>query len=322
MANKANLLLKLSAKEDLCTVEKVKPERGRISNYFFIVREKFNELFKAQLVFLIFVLPALALLVYGAYLSNLVIGNLNIASNMGIGYFSISHTINDGIIARYETYQKILLYVLPAIVFAGIGASGLFYVSRGFMWNEPVIIRKAYFRGILKHWWKFLIVFVFIAGIIYGMGTAVLHNMIAMVKGTATPLNHILMYGSCIVGFIMVMVLILLLPMFCCYDFKFFESLKNTLLLIFIDPILVVFMTIVTVGPLLLLQITAISQFVMMIYVGFGFVFLSTMWTSFAQNEFNTFIGGMFRAKSDSKKKKDKKKKKNTEFVNPKKKKK
>lgn len=322
--NKASLLLKLTVDRDLRTNEKKEIKTGRIAYFFEVVRNKFNEMIKAGLFFLLFMLPFVALIVFlRPYLVAQALLEFNFTDYMGIGYSVSADSVTQGVIATYGVYKKILLLSYPALIVASIGAAGLFYCSRGFMWDEPVIVYKAFFRGIKKLVKYFLPTFAGLGLIAVGAGYGILYNLEKIQSNTADFLSHFVMAISFIAGFLAIMISIFLMPMFACYKFKYKDYLKNSVLLNILVTPPTIMLGVVSVVPFILLGISGQFQMILILVIFLiGFVFIAMMWTGYAQNIFETMIGGMYSARLEAERKKAEKSKKpeKQEFVNPKKK--
>lgn len=325
MPNKARLLLKLTVDKDLRTVERKELKGGKITQFFDVIKIQFNEMLKVEILFLLFAFPAIILI--GYYMPILIakaLQGLQFASNMGIGYTEAINSPSEGIIAIYSVYKMIMLYLAPAITLCGIGAAGMFYCARGYMWGEPVVIRKAFFRGIKKLWKYFLPVFAAIGVIVSAAGYSIINNLERVELGTANALSHGLMIISIIALAITLMISIFLLPMFACYKFKFKDYLKNSVILNLLVLPVVIMMAGLTVVPFLLISNETIKIVLLTVLIGIGFMFIAMMWTAFAQNIFYTMINGMYEARLESERKKAEKSVKKidkpVEFNNPKKK--
>lgn len=324
MLDKAKILIKLSVDKDLRTVEKQEVEGGKISLFFKTVSLKFSEMVKVQLFFLIFAIPALLILaMLMPMMVNSALSEFVFETNMGIGYSSAVNAPSEGIVAIYQVYRLILSMMIPAIIFAGIGLAGVFYCSRGFMWYEPVVVYKAFFRGIKKLWKKFLPTISIYAILIAGIGMGILYGLQMIELGTADFLSYFVLVLSILFGLIAIMIAILLFPMFACYEFKMSEYLKNSVLLNILVAPPTIILAILTIVPFILFSLSSITNMIfytMLVVV--GITFIAMMWTAYAQNVFDTMIQGMYQARKEAERKKagkDKSKAKK-EFVNPKKK--
>jgi len=325
MPNKAAILLKLTVDKDLRTNEREEIKTGRIAYFFDVVKLKFNEMVKIEMFFLLFAIPLILLITYFNVLwVSKALSGFQFTNYMGIGYTASVNSPAEGVIATYKVYRLILLLLIPAITLCGVGASGMFYCSRGLMWKEPVVVHKAFFRGIKKLAKNFVPVFFVLGLIACGIGYAVLYNLEQIQMGQADFLSYFLMIISIIFGVLTVMVLIFLLPMFACYKFKFIDYLKNSVLLnTLVTPVSFI-MAVISIAPFLLMRSTGSFTIVLyFIIFGIGFIFIAMMWTGFAQNIFETMIMGMYNARQESERKKAEKlikKPEKAEFVNPKKK--
>jgi hypothetical protein len=336
--SKAHMLLKLSVDKDLRTVDKIKIEKGRISYFFTKVKENLSELFKVELLLLVFALPLIAVLgFYILYKKPEALSDFTFANFMGIGYTDAVNTEAEGIAAIYSVFREMLLWMVPAFTIFGFGAAGAFYCSRGYMWSEPVVVRKAFFRGIKKLWKYYVPIFAVIGALVTGLGTAILTGLEDVILGTAGFWSYFMLIGGIVIGVIGIMYLIMLLPMFACYKFKLGEYLKNAVLLnmLMLPPTLI--LAAVTVAPFVLFRNGFAANIFYVVFAIIGIVFIIMMWTAYAQNVYEVMIEGMYQARIESEKKKKaeakaekseklggqqaKKPQQKQQFVNPKKKK-
>lgn len=327
MLQKASMLLNLTVDRDLRTVDKRELKTGRIAYFFEVVRDKFNEMLKVQIFFMLFALPALALVfLYAPVLISNSLAEFTFGNYMGIGYADSFDSTSMGVLAIYDVYRYILLLIMPAMLIAGIGASGLFYCSRGFMWGEPVVVYKAFFRGIKKLWKFFVPVFAVLGVVVFLVGYGVLYHLERVELGTTDALSYIILISSILGGAIVGMIAVFMLPMFACYKFKFVDYIKNSVILnVLVFPASLIII-VVTFGPFFLISLNEFVKLILYtMIIGIGFAFIAMMWTTFAQGIFDTMINGMYEARQESERKKSEKNKKDkqqlkTEFVNPKKK--
>ncbi len=320
--NKAKLLLALTVAEDECTVAKPELKTGRVKNFMAVFSDKLQELFKVQLNFLLFLIPLLFVLFWvKSSLMEQYMSDYNFTSYMGIGYAVGTDNPRLGIEATYKVYKLLILYATPAILFAGIGACGLFYTARGYMWKEPVIVHKAFYRGIKKLWKYVMPVFFVLSLLFLGLGQGIVYGLEAKALGNSDIVSILIMGGSAIVGLFVIAYLTYLLPMFACYKFKMKDYLKNSGVLLLLTLPTTLFIAIIATVPFLIMTSSGMfASLMVMLVIFIGGIFVALMFTAYSQTIFTTFIEGMYKTRKESENKKGgTKKKKENAYVNPKK---
>lgn len=316
--NKASLLLKLSVKQDERTVPPVETG-GHISYFFRTFTEKISEAFKANILFvLIFALPLLFLaFLLPRMLEDMVMNGKSFIGNVGIGYPGTVDDLSAALAEKYAYYRTLVFpCLIPSIILAFVGLSGVFHISRGFMWGEKVKVRKAFFRGIKQLWKPFLITGVIVSGIATGIMYGMLWHFEAVSQGAATAGGWVLFVFLLLVGILTIAVLVLLLPTFACYRFKYIESLKNSLIILMTLIPTTLFIAIFSIGIIMLSLIgNAVVLIVGIALIVIAFLFISCMWTTYAQYTFDAFIVPQYASIAKGAVKKNKNK--NAKKVNP-----
>ncbi|MBQ7653315.1 MAG: hypothetical protein IJS93_02990 [Clostridia bacterium] len=290
--SRADIILKLKVGKDKRTVAPVETG-GHISYFFRTFTGKMKDMLKFSLLYAaIFALP----LLFSAFglpilLKKLVFTGKSFIANIGIGFPGVADNLNDSLAQLYYDYRIILFPALIGSIFiAFAGLSGLFHCARGLMWGETVKT-KSFFRGIKRLWKPFLITGLVVsaisAGVIYGMGWH-----LELLATTGANAGSWIVFILCLLVILLeVCVLIVLLPTFACYDFTFGEALGNAFKFLAIMPIPNLIIAIISAG---IVALVAISD-VMAIIIGglllmMGFMFFATMWTTYGQYLFDSFI--------------------------------
>ena len=290
--SRADIILKLKVGKDKRTVAPVETG-GHISYFFRTFTGKLKDMLKFSLLYsAIFALP----LLFSAFglpilLNKLVFTGKSFIGNIGIGFPGVADNLNDALATLYYDYRIILFPAMIGSIFiAFIGLSGVFHCARGLMWGETVKT-KSFFRGIKKLWKPFMltgfIVSVLSAGIIYGIGW---HFELLTTTG-ANAGSWIVFILALLVLVFMVSILIVLLPTFACYDFTFGEALSNAFKFFCIMPIPNLIIALFSCGIIAL----SIIGDVMAVLIGglllvLGFMFYASMWTTYGQYLFDSFI--------------------------------
>lgn len=322
--SKASLILKLSVKQDERTVPPIETG-GRISYFFRTFTDKLSDSFKANIIYAaIFALPILFIMfVLPGLLEKLATGGKNFIANIGVGYPGTVDDLSTALQQKFLYYRTFVFPLsIPAIILAFVGLSGIFHISRGFMWGEKVKVHKAFFRGIKHLWRPFLITGIVVAALSVGIMYSMLWHFEAVALGAGTALGWVLFAALLLVSAFVVSVLVFLLPTFACYRFNYLESLKNALILMLTLLPTTLFITAFSAGLILLALIgKAFSIIIGLLMLTVGFMFIGCMWTGYGQYAFDAFIVPQFASMAKgaiiNKTKKNAPASKNAKKVNP-----
>lgn len=290
--SRADLLLKLTVGKDKRTVPPVEKE-GNIRYLFRKYGENMKKVLLYNIVYVaIFALPLVfSLFVLPILVDNYVYSGKSFIGNFGIGFPNISDSLLDSI--KYQYYvNRILVYpcILLSTFIAFVGLSGLFHCARGIMWEEKVKL-KSFFRGIKRLWKPFMVVgFVFtviLACDLYGFGW---HSELLATSG-ATAGSYVLSVILGLVTIFTVSIMTILLPSFACYDFKFFDHVKNAVLLFSTMTVPTLFVA-GFAGLIFVLSMIGsfLGYLVLALLIAGGFIFIAMMCTTYGQNLFDNFI--------------------------------
>lgn len=303
--SKVDLLIKLAVQKDQRTNNGEVSQRS-VKHTFGILSDNFKKVFFTNLVFtLIFALPLLFFAFVWPMLSKnyfFTSGDYNFIGQVGIGYPGIVNTMSEGYAVLFKHYFTMYLPILCAcIVPFFLGLSGMFHCCRGYMWGENVRPVKSFFRGIKKLWLPFLVtgvvVAIFICGVMYGT----VWHVSLMKAGLATAGSWVLFIALIVLTVLFVAVLIFLLPMFACYRFNIGDAIKNSAILAIVSWPKAIFTSAFTVGLFALsLAGTVWSILVCILMFFIGFVFLSGLWTAYAQKAFGNFIIPQYQSLGDA----------------------
>ncbi|MEG2453449.1 MAG: hypothetical protein RSB20_01110, partial [Clostridia bacterium] len=267
--------------------------------------------------FILFLIPMFAVLFWyvNVAVSQAIVG-FNFMGNIGIGYPGGSDDAVQGMIAVYDAYQKVLFLLLPAIVIMSIGVAGAFNCYKKYMWGEKVSVTKDFFRGVKKHWYKYLIVMIVNALIVLGTGSALIYFLKLQALGIATAGYWVMLISVCIAAFLLMYVNMTLLPMICALDLPLHKQLKNALIisLKFAPAGLILWVVCLIPFGLLFVASTFVSMMLYMMFIMFGFVLYGLAFTAFSQLAIDNVLTPLYQlsiAPTEPTKKKNKNKNKN-----------
>jgi hypothetical protein len=291
--------------------EKGKYPKGRIKQVFDVFGAEMNNLMRVNIWFLLFAVPFFALLFwYAPYVKAQAIANFNFMGNIGIGYPGGSDAAVQGMIAVYTAYQKVLYLSVPCFLVLSLGVCGSLNCYKKFIWGEKVSVTKDFFRGVKKHWWKYLLVMLFDALVVLGAGSTLLYFLKLKQLGTLMAWHWVMVIGVFLVAYLLMYVNMTLLPTLCTLDLGFSGCVKNSL--IFSVKLFVIGIILWTVSLLPVLFLFNTSSFVsVMLYmmmIMFGFTLYGLAYTSFAQLGIDNMLTPLYKLSitPDAPKKKDK----------------
>lgn len=290
--SRADLLLKLTVGKDKRTVPPVEKE-GNIRYLFRKYGENMKKVLLYNIVYVaIFALPLIfSLFILPILVDNYVYSGKSFIGNFGIGFPNVADSLFDSIRYHHKV-NRMLVYpcILLSSFIAFFGLSGLFHCARGMMWEEKVKM-KSFFRGIKKLWKPFLtMAFVFtgvLACDLYGFGW----HAELLATNSANAGSYVLSVVLGLVTVFFVANLTILLPSFACYDFKFFDHVKNSVLLFATMTFPTLFVAgFASLAFLLILASSFLGFIVLALLLAGGFLFIAMMCTTYGQNLFDNFI--------------------------------
>lgn len=290
--SRADLLLKLTVGKDKRTVPPVERE-GSIRYLFRRWGENMKKVLLYNIVYIaIFALPLIfSMFILPTLVDNYVYAGKSFIGNFGIGFPNVADSLFDSIRYHHKV-NRMLVYpcILLSSFIAFFGLSGLFHCARGMMWEEKVKL-KSFFRGIKKLWKQFLTMALVFTGILacdlYGFGW----HAELMATNSATAGSYALCVILGLVTVFFISILTILLPSFACYDFKFFDHVKNSVLLFATMTVPTIIVAgFASMAFLLTLASFLLTYLVLAILLAGGFLFIAMMCTTYGQNLFDNFI--------------------------------
>lgn len=262
---------------------------------FSYVKEMYSrcpgKLMKTNLLIILFILPAVAWLIYRTMLDDSINYLLPYSANLGIGYPVISDIAK--LSASYKYYYNILKYTVLVLFFivAAFGIAGGVYTVRQIMQDEKVKIFKTFFRGIKKQampclWFGFIL----------GLENLVLMFAVHCLDYISTLSDGATLAIKIVVIVIMAIMLILTIPVALfyitqnvCFEMKSRTLLKNSFIYTFRLPLQNIAMFVITMGPVALiiylmnLYLTSMSQnnFFAILLSTFGVIIFALYLASF-----------------------------------------
>ncbi|MEG1608362.1 MAG: hypothetical protein RR348_00695 [Clostridia bacterium] len=173
--------------------------------------------------------------------------------------------------------------------------AGAFHCCRNLLWGAKVKVLKHFFRGIGKHWYKFVLAFGYmgLVGTSIGSGLCILLKNMA-IYGKCNAGIWIWVIASCILALASVIYFMFALPTHVQYNFSFKATIKNSILL---APMLIVPTIFALIGLTLpmLLSLIGIIKFIVYLYIlGLGLTQYTTFILAFGQYANDNFVRALF----------------------------
>lgn len=219
---------------------------GRFRYFWSTFRKNNGSLLLANLLFLVTLLPLLAVLVvlaiFGAeQLSYKLHGVTDLPyflSGAGMGLSSASSVLAAKV-DMLSVYAWAFLFGGVAMLFASIGFAGMMPVCVKFIWKDSFVCKKdsygndvprvivEFFRGIKKYWLQMLVVGAIMMLLVAGVGNAFVYFIGKFWLGTAGAGEWILVIAASVIALFGAIFVIYLLPTVVMYDMSFGQKMKN-----------------------------------------------------------------------------------------------
>lgn len=251
---------------------------------------RFGAMVKISLLSLLFMLPAIAWILFVGMLKSADGYMIPYSSNIGLGYPVVTGAIEIG---KYRTFMRdVGLYtvLIPLISIAFIGLSGAFYVLRNFAWGEGEGVGAAFFHGIKSSWKNFIWIGIFV-------GTSVCATLLTISAfSNVSNLNPFIKWFGLIFSILQcVMVLsmaIFLTTQEVTYNLRAPHLFKNSFLYAISLVPFNLFFLVVSAIPIIIILIlpTQIVSFVIAIFAFIGPAFIMLVWTVYAHWVYDRYV--------------------------------
>ena len=254
-----------------------------IKSFFEILKLKLWDLVKLNLLFLVFMLPAI--IWTGINLS--VINNQFVAAEI--------QTLNADALAQAGVFQTLGMYFLgmiPCFVIMGVALPSLNYITRSYAREFHVWMMDDFVEKIKENWKQSLIYMLIFGIIVFAMYYSILFYSFS---GGMIPMAGLLK------GLVIAMLIFLLLsttfvyPAMVTFELKFRQLIKNSFILTIAKlPQTLLMLVLVGVLPVFLLWLAISWQYGMLVFLGynaiFGFSFTSFVINSYTNQVFEKII--------------------------------
>ena len=255
---------------------------------FEVFKGEMSVMFKTTIWFLAVSLIFIAGILLGDYFlqDRILGGNYNFMAGIGVGYPGTGDSIKQSVSVLYgEVKTYVVLIGAVACIVASPFLSGLFYAAkRAFFQDTYKYAIRAYFLGFKKHWWKYLLYGTVVAGVLAGVGVAILNLLSKQEIGTAGALEYCLAIIPAIFAFPIVTIMFVMMGLTVTHDLTFGQTFKNAVVILMNNLVYVPLLSVVSIAPLVLVFVMSFptNLLVYLIMVGFGFSLVALMWIAMA----------------------------------------
>ena len=253
-----------------------------------VYKGEMNVIFRTIIWFLAVSLLFIVGIILGEYYigDRILGGNYNFMASIGVGYPGGGDSIAESVSVLYG---QVKFYVIAigavACVIASPFLAGLMYASKRLYFQDTYkYATRIFFTGFKKHWWKYLLCGTAVAGILFGVGTAVLKLMSAQQLGTESALDYCLAIIPAVVAFPVVLILFVVMGLTVTHQLTFGQAFKNAVVILMNNLVLVPILGAVTIAPLVLVFVFSFPTNILiyLLMVAFGFAILALMWVAMA----------------------------------------
>ncbi len=278
---------------------KGKYPKGRIKQVFDIFGAEMNGLMRVNVLFLLFLLPLLAL-VFGhlSMAQASAVSGYNFMGNIGMAYPGGSDDVVRGLTSLYAVYQRVLFYAVPLIMIASIGVAGSFNCYKKYMWGEKVQkVTRTFFKGVKNNWWKYLIVITIDALLALALGSTVVYFMTQKATGALAAGDYVLLVFVCIFEFLILYYNMFLLPFISELDLPFGKVIKDALIIGTKYAIIGMPLFLIMLVPLALFFVnnTFLTLILGVVLLMFGSVLYGLVFTAISQAALNDVIEPLYQ---------------------------
>ncbi len=256
-----------------------------------IFKTNMSKLVGLNLLMLLFFLPVFALVLF-RYLDITALSlQTPFSQNVGLGYpsFPVSAGLTEYIYLHANVQAFMLLPIAAAI--AAIGLSGGMYVMRNFVWAEGVSVGRDFWAGVKKNFWQIFGVTVSYSVLMFLCITAISYGNYVIAVNEGNWLLVVSNVFSYIIAIFFTVVYFFSLTLSVTYKLKFFQLLRNSVIMAFaLLPLNLFFAAFALVAVLLLMLGGFFAAIGFVLFLMFGLSIFALVWTDYCQWSFDKFI--------------------------------
>lgn len=262
-----------------------------------IFKGRLGKLALVNLLTVLFLLPVIVLMYFRNTSITVAGASLPFLGTIGVGYPSSL----DVELQYIQTVNGInfwyFLMMIPAMMIAGIGLAGAFYVIRNMVWTEGIFVANDFWRGIKKNGIQFVTIMLILGAVLF---LAVFNfNVLSITEYTSgvTFWTVAARVSTWIVLILIGMMALYMMTMTVTYKLKFRHLIKNSFILsiaMLLQNVLFIVLGLVPllVGLLLYLLLPSmlITVLILIVYILIGISIFILAWTTFNQWAYDKFI--------------------------------
>lgn len=262
-----------------------------------IFKGNFGKIVKVNLLILIFMLPAIAVVVLRLLLNSSNGITYPFGANLGVGYPAFPNVV--GLSESLTVQSDLLTYLLlmVASLIAAVGISGGMYVVRNMVWTEGIFVANDFWRGVKLNYKNALQTALFFLAVLtlcsYLINTTDL-VLIAdtSISGFKRGWMHVSRAISYVTIFIAALMSLWMLALGVNYKQTFFTMIRNAFLLTLGTFPQTLFFAFLALLPFALFMLGGSFLMVIAVFVVilFAFAYLLLLWLDYAQWAFDKFI--------------------------------
>lgn len=160
-------------------IKRITPEVGYWDLFKYFYSNRFSKLILANLLLLLAILPT----IFVTLLMKNTINNVGLPTgNFGVSFPIIGNVALSVLSTKVGVRSVMFLYYIPAMLFASVFFSGIFYMCRNLLWTDEMSFKRDFIKGIGTNILNFLIIFAGIGLFIYGVQFLVSQLQILMIS--------------------------------------------------------------------------------------------------------------------------------------------
>lgn len=291
MAQKKGLIYRLTMGKD--NLPDFTPNRlpgSRWAVFKDVFFNRIGAMVKISLLTILFMLPALAWLIFMSLVKRADATVVPYSANIGLGYPVVTDAIAMGTYRTFMFNIQTYAVLIPLIMIAGIGFAGAFHTMKLLGWGEGVSVGGTFFTGVKRNWVNFLWIFLFAGVSIF----VFMFNISAY--GQMTSIHKawkiIAVSLSCVQLVLMLCMLLYLCTQNVTYKLGFVGLVKNSFLFSIALFPQNIFFLICSILPFILIMLLPmqIAIFFWMIVIFLGPAYVVLIWTVFSQYVFDKYV--------------------------------
>ncbi len=261
-----------------------------------VFKGSFRKILKVNLLIILFLIPLMAVFVFGDMYKEAVGITYPFSGTLGIGYPATPDTRG---LSQWLTMQSEFVLgigFLIASFVAAVGLAGGMYVVRNMVWTEGVFVTNDFWRGVKLNYKNALQTAIFFCVVLICCQGMINLAEFSIATGSVSKTEKVMLIISQITGYVFLVLALMMsfwmIALGVNYKLSFWRMFKNAFLMsIATLPQTVFFIAIALIPTLLLFLGSTIFTFIaMIVFLMFGVAFALLVWLDFAQWVFDKYL--------------------------------